>query len=204
MNVLMQNLGTFFLYAIIAVFAQNAVFTRGFGVSRLTKLVGDSTVDSFVFCGLLCLVQVVSAPLGFLANQMLSAPHVWYRDYVRPLSYIVCILIAFGLVLFIIALARPANQKDLAVALPIATLNCAVLGPMLITSSQNYDFVQTMGFALGSGIGYTLAVIIVTEGQRKMSGRNVPSTFKGLPINLLYIGILALAIYGITGHSQPI
>ena len=47
---------------------------------------------------------------------------------------------------------------------------------------------------------YVLAVQVVTEGQRKLQSDAVPATFRGLPITLLYIGILALAIYGFTGH----
>ena len=82
----------------------------------------------------------------------------------------------------------------------MATFNSAVLGPMLLTATSRFTFVETMGFALGSGLGYGLAVMLLTEGQRKLNNRNVPVAFRGLPINLLYIGILALAIYGITGH----
>ena len=109
-------------------------------------------------------------------------------------------LVAYGLVLLVIFLLPLANKRELMAVLPLATLSCAVLGPMLITSSQHYTFAQTIGFAVGSGLGYGLAVIMLSEGQRKMNNRKVPATFKGLPINLIYIGILALAIFGLTGH----
>ncbi len=204
MSVVAENLSLFLLYAIVAMFAQNAVFTRGFGVSRLTKLVGDSAVDSLIFCALLCLIQVLCAPMSFFVeNMLLSHPDIWFRDYIRPLCFVVCALIAFGVVVVLLSLIRPANQRDFFAVLPIATLNTAVLGPLLITATQSFTFVQTMGFALGSGLGYAFAVVIVTEGQRKMNSRNVPSTFRGLPINLIYIGILALAIYGLTGNRVP-
>jgi Na+-translocating ferredoxin:NAD+ oxidoreductase RnfA subunit len=200
MSVVVQNLGQFLLYAVIAVFVQNTVFTRGFGVSRLTKLVGDSAVDTINFCILLCLIQVLGTPLGYLADRLLMQPQVWYRDYIRPLCFTVCILLAFVVVIIFIFLLNPPNRRELLAVLPMASLNTSVLGPMLIAFSQGFSFIQTMGFALGSGLGYTFAVLIVTEGQRKMNARTVPATFRGLPINLLYIGILALAIYGLTGH----
>ena len=57
------------------------------------------------------------------------------------------------------------------------------------------------GVALGSGVGYVLAVQVVLEGQRKLDSEKVPGIFRGLPVALLYIGILALAIYGFTGHT---
>ncbi len=200
MSGILPNLGAFMSFALLSIFVQNAVFARGFGVSRLVKLVGDSTVDSMVFCALLTLIQVISAPMAYWVNNYLQNPHVWYRSYVRPLSLVLCAIVAFAVVLAAIVLIRPVNMKEMVAVLPMATFNTAVLGPMLISGTQNFTFAQTMGFALGSGIGYTFAVLIVSEGQRKMNNRNVPSTFKGLPINLVYIGILALAIYGLTGH----
>lgn len=204
MSAVIQNLGEFLLYALIAMFVQNAVFARGFGVSRLVKLVSDSAVDSMVFCALLCFIQVLSAPLGYFVNQKLEEPQFWFRDYVRPLALVLCTVAAFIFVLLIILLIRPANAKEMLAVLPMASFNCAVLGPMLITATQTYTFGQTIGFALGSGVGYVFAVLIVTEGQRKLKNRNVPRNFRGLPINLLYIGILALAIYGLTGHRLAV
>ena len=57
------------------------------------------------------------------------------------------------------------------------------------------------GFGLGSGLGYLLAVMLVTEADRRLRSEAIPEAFRGLPITLVYIGVLALAIYGFTGHS---
>ena len=46
-----------------------------------------------------------------------------------------------------------------------------------------------------------LAVMLVTEAQNRLRSRAIPEAFRGLPITLIYIGVLALAIYGFTGHS---
>ena len=64
MNDVMQAVGVFFSYAVLAVFAQNAVFTRGLGVSRLVQLVGDERTSSGWFALLLCVTQVLVAPLA--------------------------------------------------------------------------------------------------------------------------------------------
>ena len=204
MSRILQDVGSFFLMSLVAMFVENAVLTRGFGVSRLVKLVGDSTVDGLIFFALLSLVQIISAPMAYAVNRALSATEFWFRDYVRPLALVVCAVIAFSLVLLVLSIIRPSNMKEIASVLPMAVFNGAVLGPLLITTTKSYTFIQTMGFALGSGLGYGLAVLVLTEGQRKTSHRNVPSIFKGLPINLIYIGILALAIYGLTGHRVVI
>lgn len=195
-------LGTFFLYAVIAVFAQNAVFTRALGVSRLVKLVDDSTVDSLTFCALLCGVQLISAPVAYFVNlYWLSGQSVYFRGMLRPLILVLCSVVGFFVVLLLVVLFfRVQRAKNIVAVLPMATFNCCILGSLLIATTQSFDLLQTMGFALGSGVGYLLAVMVVTEGQRKLEQSDVPSTFKGLPATLLYIGIVALAIYGFTGH----
>ena len=202
MNTVLSNLSFFFFTVLTAMFVQNMIFTRGLGVSRLVKLVGDSAVDSLTFCALLTLVQVLSAPLAYVANNLLKPEQFWYRNYIRPLVLVVCAAISFALMILFISVFHIANRKEMLAALPSATFNCAVLGPLLLTTTYNFTLIQTMGFAVGSGLGYGFAVIIVSEGQRKFTSRNIPAAFRGLPITLVYIGILAMAIYGLTGYRQ--
>lgn len=204
MSEVLKASGVFFLYAVAAVFAQNAVFSRALGVSRLVKLVEDPTVDTLVFGGLLCLVQLIAAPMAYFANIWIRT--FQYRAAIRPLVFILCSMVAFLVVLGLVLLIfkKSAFAKDAITVLPMATFNSAVMGTLLLSAIQSFSLVQTMGFALGSGVGYLLAVAVVTEGQRKLRGRAVPNAFKGLPITLLYIGILSLAIYGFIGHRPVI
>ena len=199
----LKALSVFFAYAVMAVFAQNAVFTRALGVSRLVKLVDDTTVDSLTFGALLCAVQLISAPLGYFVNLWLA--QYPYRMYIRPLVMVLCSTVAFFIVLLVVVVIfRLHGAREIVAVLPMATFNTCILGTLFISTIQSFSLVQTMGFALGSGVGYVLAVQVVTEGQRKLQSDAVPATFRGLPITLLYIGILALAIYGVTGHMLAV
>ena len=195
----LKALSVFFAYAVMAVFAQNAVFTRALGVSRLVKLVDDTTVDSLTFGALLCAVQLISAPLGYFVNLWLA--QYPYRMYIRPLVMVLCSTVAFFIVLLVVVVFfRLHGAREIVAVLPMATFNTCLLGTLLISSVQNFNFAQTLGFALGSGIGYVLAVVVVMGGEKRMESEKIPAMFRGLPITLLYIGILALAIYGFTGH----
>ena len=205
MSEVLSVCAVFFLYAAGAVFAENAVFSRALGVSRLVKLVGDSTVDTAIFGGLMCAVQLLCVPLSKLPNEWLLLPlEFTLRSALRPLVFILCSAVAFGAVLGLVLLAFKAKAKEIVAVLPMATFNTAVLGAMLLAATQSFTWAQTMGYALGSGVGYTLAVVVVSESQRKLRSRTVPAAFKGLPITLIYIGILALAIYAFTGHRLAI
>ena len=203
MSEVLSSCGTFFVYAVAAIFAENAVFSRALGVSRLVRLVDDSTVDTLIFGGLLCLVQLIAAPLSYFANIWIHP--LKYRGAIRPLVFILCSTIAFLIVMaLVLAVFKRADAKNIVAVLPMATFNSAVMGTLLIGATQSFSLLQTMGFALGSGIGYILAVVVVNEGQRKLRSRAVPAAFRGLPITLLYIGILSLAIYGFIGHRPAI
>ncbi|MFQ9900553.1 MAG: Rnf-Nqr domain containing protein [Ruthenibacterium sp.] len=198
MEEVLQALASFFVYAVVAVFAQNAVFTRALGVSRVVKLVDDGTVDTVMFGSLLCAVQLISAPLGYFASGWIS--QLSYRDYIRPLVFLGCAAVAFFVVLlFSVVIFRVDGARRAVAVLPMPRSTPA-FGHIAISSVQNFNFAQTLGFALGSGIGYVLAVVVVMGGEKRLESEKIPAMFRGLPITLLYIGILALAIYGFTGH----
>ena len=153
-----------------------------------------------MFDELLTLTQAMGGRRGFVCSRTLGAYGGWFQSCLRPVGCLLCVILAFVLAIILIYVFCLPERKEMMNVLPMATFNCAVLGPMLLSGVQNFTFVQTMGFALGSALGYGFAVILLSEGQRKLSSKKVPAPFRGLPVNLLYLGILALAIYGLTGH----
>ena len=203
MNTVSSACMTFFTYAVAAMFAQNAIFSRGLGVSRLIQLVGDDSVSSLLFGLELCVIQLCVAPLGWLANRWLEP--LALRASLRPIAYVVCVCAVCGALRGLLHCARKLPYRaHLIRILPIAGFNSTVVGTLLVTTTQDYTLAQSVGFGLGSGLGYLLAVLLVTEARRRLQGEEVPKAFRGLPIVLVYIGILALAVYGFTGHAVTI
>ena len=199
MSEVLHLVGVFFSYAVLAIFAQNAIFTRGLGVSRLVQLVGDKRTSSWWFALMLCITQVLVAPLAFYAGRLLAPlPN---RAQLRPVVYLACIAVVCLFELVVLKLAKGPRSGQLIRILPIAAVNSGVLGTVLVERTQSFTLEQSIGFGLGSGLGYLLAVMLVTEVQNRLRSRAIPEAFRGLPITLIYIGVLALAIYGFTGHS---
>ena len=199
MSEVLHLVGVFFSYAVLAIFAQNAIFTRGLGVSRLVQLVGDKRTSSWWFALMLCITQVLVAPLAFYAGRLLAPlPN---RAQLRPVVYLVCIAVVCLFELVVLQLAKGPRSGQLVRILPIAAGLRGVRGTVLVERTQSFTLEQSIGFGLGSGLGYLLAVMLVTEAQNRLRSRAIPEAFRGLPITLIYIGVLALAIYGFTGHS---
>ena len=201
MKEVVSSSAVFFSYALLAIFAQNAVFTRALGVSRMVQLVEDDRTSSALFGMMLCITQVLVAPAAFFAGRWFIAP-LDNRAQLRPLVYIASIAVvclAEHLVLWLLR-SLPRRSQLLRIV-PLAALNSGVLGTVLVERTQTFTLGQSLGFGLGSGIGYVLAVLLVTEARHRLRSKAIPKAFRGLPITLVYIGVLALAIYGFTGHS---
>ena len=199
MSDVLHLVGVFFSYAVLAIFAQNAVFTRSLGVSRLVQLVGDERTSSWWFALMLCITQVLVAPLVYFAGSFIAPlPN---RAQLRPVMYLTCIAAVCLFELLVLKLAKGPRSGQLIRILPIAAVNSGVLGTVLVERTQSFTLDQSLGVGLGSGLGYLLAVMLVTEAQNRLRSRAIPEAFRGLPVTLIYIGVLALAIYGFTGHS---
>ena len=199
MSDVLHLVGVFFNYAGLTIFAQNAVFTRSLGVSRLVQLVGDERTSSWWFALMLCITQVLVAPLAYFAGSFIAPlPN---RAQLRPVMYLTCIAAVCLFELLVLKLAKGPRSGQLIRILPVAAVNSGVLGTVLVERTQSFTLEQSLGFGLGSGLGYLLAVMLVTEAQNRLRSRAIPEAFRGLPVTLIYIGVLALAIYGFTGHS---
>ena len=123
------------------------------------------------------------------------------RAQLRPVMYLTCIAAVCLFELLVLKLAKGPRSGQLIRILPVAAVNSGVLGTVLVERTQSFTLEQSLGFGLGSGLGYLLAVMLVTEAQNRLRSRAIPEAFRGLPVTLIYIGVLALAIYGFTGHS---
>lgn len=190
----------FFSYALLAVFAQNAIFTRALGVSRLVQLVGDDRTSSVLFGLQLCITQVLMAPIAWYAGGWITP--LTNRAQLRPLVYMACIAAVCVLEQLVLWAAKSLPYRSALLRIvPLAGLNSCVLGTVLVERTQSFTLGQSLGFGLGSGLGYVLAVLLVTEARHRLRSKAIPEAFRGLPITLVYIGVIALAIYGFTGHS---
>ena len=160
----------------------------------------------FAFGAALTFITVVSAALAWPLNRLLREQQLSTRlgiRYLTSISTLACVCAVFTLLYLVTRAWFPRIHYPLRRDAANAAFSCAVLGTILIAFSGGYGFVKTVCFAFGSGIGYTAALRLVREGRRRIALSDVPRAFRGLPIMLLYIGILSLAIYGLIGHQLP-
>jgi len=93
----------------------------------------------------------------------------------------------------------PALHQKLGIFLPLITVNCAILGGTLFMVERDYNFTQSVVFALGSGVGWALAIAALAGIREKMKYSDVPEGLRGLGITFITVGLMAMAFMGLGG-----
>jgi len=120
-------------------------------------------------------------------------------EFLRLICYIAVIASAVQLVEMFIKRFSPALFRALGIYLPLITTNCAVLGVALFQTSREYDFAQSLVFALGAGVGFTLALMLMAGLRERLALARVPNVTQGAALTLMLAGLLSLAFMGFAG-----
>jgi electron transport complex protein RnfA len=141
-------------------------------------------------------VMIVSSTLTFGINRLLIAVDA---EYLRIIAYIVVIASTVQLVEMFIKKTSPALFRALGIYLPLITTNCAILGVAMFQTFREYNFLQSLVFSIGSGLGFALALIIMSGIREQLNLADVPSVAKGTAVALMIAGILSMAFMGFAG-----
>jgi len=120
-------------------------------------------------------------------------------SFLSFLSYIGAIAALTQLVEMTLDKYVPKLYAALGVFLPLIAVNCAILGAALFMDQRDYNFPDAMVFAVGSGIGWALAIIAMAALREKMRYSNVPPGLRGLGIAFVLTGLMAIGFMAFSG-----
>ena len=197
MEMLLQFLSIFLSAALL----ENMVFGRALGVTR-TTLVQEDKRSVMVFSLSVLFMCTVSSVLGWGIRWLLGWPKVEVGLFVKQVALFLAVIISYVLLYLLLRKSRLflSMLNDL---VSYAAFNGAVYGSLLISAGKELGLLTSLAHGFGAGCGMVLACVLILLGHRRLDLRRVPRAFRGTPIMLLYIGILALALYGLVGHNLP-
>ena len=120
-------------------------------------------------------------------------------DYLKTIAFILVIALFVQLVEIILKKCLPPLYNALGVYLPLITTNCAVLGVTITNIDEGYTFIQSLTNALGTGLAFTLALLLFSGVRTKVDAADVPETFKGVPATLIAAAIVSISFMGFSG-----
>jgi Na+-translocating ferredoxin:NAD+ oxidoreductase subunit A len=182
-------------------------------------IVSASLINNFVFTRFLGLCiffgvskkmeTAIGMSITFTAVMMVSAALSWLVFFyimipldITFLKIIVFIGIVAGLVQASDTMMRkmtPGLYYKLGIYLALISTNCIILAVPLVSAGEKYSLLQSLAFALGSGLGFGLALVIMASIREKLELADVPLAFRGLPMAFIVTGLIALAFTGFSG-----
>ena len=119
--------------------------------------------------------------------------------YLRIIAFIVVIASLVQIVETVIKKVSPTLFRELGIYLPLITTNCAILGLAIFQTNREYDFFESLAFALGAGCGLTLALVLMASIREETELVNLPSVARGMGLVLIIAGSLSLGFMGFAG-----
>ena len=146
--------------------------------------------------GAVTFVMVVSSLCAYGIHAALMAIDA---PYLQLISYIAVIASTVQLVEMFIKKVSPTLFKALGIFLPLITTNCAILGLALFQTNKGYNLVQSVVYAVGAGLGFTLALVLMAGIRENLALAKLPDVVKGTAVALMVAGILSVGFMGFAG-----
>ena len=185
-----------FKIIIATIFVSNYVLGQFLGICPTLGV--TSKVETARGMGFAVIFVIVLATIitWFIQYYILEAFNV---QYLQTVVFILVIATLVQSVETVMKKSMPALYGALGVYLPLITTNCVVLGVAIKTIDLSYNLVEATVYAFASSIGFMLAIMILAYLREKTEYNNVPESFKGAPLSLITLGLMAIAFMGFAG-----
>ena len=196
----MENLLSLFVKSI---FVDNMIFAYFLGMC--SYLVVSKNVKTAFGLGIAVIfVLLITVPVNYLLeNYVLKADALMPGVDLSFLSFILFIAIIAAivqLVEMVVERFSPSLYASLGIFLPLIAVNCAIMGASLFMQQREFINVgEATVYALGSGIGWLIAIVCLAAIREKMAYCNVPKPLRGLGITFITVGLMALAFMCFSG-----
>ena len=196
----MENILNIFVKSI---FIDNMVFAFFFGMCSYIAV--SKTVKTAMGLGLAVIfVMTVTVPVNYLLNEYVLkagalswvSPSMATVDlsFLSLIVFIAVIASIVQLVEMVVEKFPPSLYSSLGIFLPLIAVNCAIMGGSLFMQERAYANIgEATAFALGSGIGWWLAIIGMAAIREKLTYSNVPKPLKGVGITFIITGLMGIA-----------
>ena len=202
----MQDLVNIFVKSI---FVDNMIFAYFLGMC--SYLAVSKTVKTAVGLGAAVIfVLGITVPINYLLeNYVLKAGALtWFSEdlanvdlsFLSFIMFIAVIASMVQLVEMIVEKVSPALYGALGIFLPLIAVNCSILGGALFMQERQYSTItEATVFALGSGVGWFLAIVAIAAIREKIRYSNVPAPLRGLGITFIITGLMGIAFMSFMG-----
>jgi Na+-transporting NADH:ubiquinone oxidoreductase subunit E len=185
-----------------SIFVENLALA--FFLGMCTFLAVSKNVKTAFGLGLAVIViQTITVPMNNVIYQNIlkegSLIPSFGLEYLGLICYIGTIAAMVQILEMTLDRFFPSLYNSLGIFLPLITVNCAILGGTLFMVERDYNFMESVTYGFGSGVGWALAIVALAGIREKMKYSEVPEGLRGLGITFITVGLMALAFMSFSG-----
>ena len=184
------------LIVITAIFVNNVVLAQFLGICPFLGV--SKKVDTASGMGMAVTAVLVVATIVTYLIQVYVL-NAFGLEYLQTIAFILVIAALVQMIEIILKKTMPALYQALGVFLPLITTNCCILGVAILVIQKDYDLLEGVIYALSTGLGFLLAMVLFAGLREQLDLVDVPKSFRGVPIALVTASLLAMAFMGFSG-----
>ncbi len=198
-----MDIGHYFAIIIGAIFVNNFVLTKFLGICPYIGV--SKRVDSAIGMGFaVTFVMSIASAVTWIIYTYLLDPDTNILGstdlrFLKTLAFIIVIASIVQFVEMVIQKTSPVLYNALGIYLPLITTNCAVMGVAVLNIDEHFGFMESLVRGFSAGIGFTLALLLMSGLREKFEMSNIPKPLKGLPIAFIMASLMSLAFMGFSG-----
>jgi electron transport complex protein RnfA len=145
--------------------------------------------------------MTIASAMTWLFNEFILKP--FDLEYLQTIAFIAIIATLVQIIEMFLQKSIPSLYSALGIYLPLITTNCAVLGVALLNINNEYDFITSVVYGFSAGVGFLVAILLLSAIRERIAYSDIPKPFRGFPIVLIAAALLSISFMGFQGLKLP-
>lgn len=196
----MQNFAALVALSLNAILIENFIFSKFLGICPFLGV--SKKTNTAVGMGFAVIfTMTLASALTYVVYRFILVPAG--LEYLKTIAFIIVIASLVQFIEMFLQKSLPSLYSALGIYLPLITTNCAVLGVALLNITNEYNFLFSVVYGFTAGVGFLLAIVLLSLVRERIEYCDIPEPFRGFPIALIASGLLSIAFMGFSGFTLP-
>ena len=186
----MQTFAALVALSLNAILIENFIFSKFLGICPFLGV--SKKTNTAVGMGFAVIfTMTLASALTYVVYRFILVPAG--LEYLKTIAFIIVIASLVQFIEMFLQKSLPSLYSALGIYLPLITTNCAVLGVALLNITNEYNFLFSVVYGFTAGVGFLLAIVLLSLVRERIEYCDIPEPFRGFPIALIASGLLSIA-----------
>ena len=196
----MQTFAALVALSLNAILIENFIFSKFLGICPFLGV--SKKTNTAVGMGFAVIfTMTLASALTYVVYRFILVPAG--LEYLKTIAFIIVIASLVQFIEMFLQKSLPSLYSALGIYLPLITTNCAVLGVALLNITNEYNFLFSVVYGFTAGVGFLLAIVLLSLVRERIEYCDIPEPFRGFPIALIASVLLSIAFMGFSGFTLP-